>query len=883
MAAPENLPPIPQLDSTGLFPYGFTEPPPRPAFIPNTMPNEGQNHSRDNHGVLSQPPPPPSAPAPPPDNAIPVIPQTQHQPGDPPGGEDPQNSSDHERRSQSGDGSSSDREDSEEEEEPHIRWRPMEEDTTAPCEDELKFIEAKGEHSALDHTHWEKETFFDLDDPEVRPGESGRIAWLVEHFNGTQENPNKEYIMRSPTVSIGGYDWRIKFYPKGNDTEHLSAYVENVSMQSPEFEESEDFVQPPLPFLNSDKLKKRRSVAVQLSIIIYNPAEPRVHEHHSDAHQFTKSDSDYGWTHFSRHPRSHFPYRMHGQRQAILRNDKLAFSAYIRVVNDPTGCLWEHGTQPYEDSSAVTGLRPFTSQLPMFAAEIPLLHFAPFRDFVYRCKDATRIVHWYQVMLWKMLSRTRSKHYGEPVSDCVQSDTIAWLAHSARHLRKETDPGIVEDLIGPFDAASGSAIGGNRLRTKTIGSVQAALDAHLTYIATPALLSLELERHEFEKEQRKWVKLTNKVEMQNKIEVGGKCYTLFAFATHCGDLESNRYNVYVRPNGLGSMWYGYLSGSVTCLTHKQAVDKHSGCDDPTEAYRQMQYPGSRGFRRFGDEQEVAHVVMYVRDDCAFSAFAMPVEEAWDVPDSVRKDKSPPKEEESRPPAASNPEQVADPEQGPPQQPENERKNSFDEGFATPNGWLMDGEDVIMSDADDDSIYTNEGLADSKASPDEPTSYATLDFLGREYYKGGMLNHEYQGEGHLISMNGNQYTGKFRAGTFNGHGKMVYASNGNIYEGEWLDGQQHGSGKLTEASTGNVFEGSWKNGKKTGKFVLQGTVTDEDKGCCSICYDKEISTAFYDCGHVVACKECAHSVENCPVCRKRVLARLELFGVKMSFE
>ena len=142
---------------------------------------------------------------------------------------------------------------------------------------------------------------------------------------------------------------------------------------------------------------------------------------------------------------------------------------------------------------------------------------------------------------------------------------------------------------------------------------------------------------------------------------------------------------------------------------------------------------------------------------------------------------------------------------------------------------------------------------------------------------------YHGEGHLIAMNGDEYIGAFLAGLKSGQGKIIYAHTGNTYEGQWAEDQHHGQGILTEAKTGNVFEGGWKHGKKSGQFVLKGTVTDEDKGCCSICYDKEINTAFYDCGHVVACRECANKIDQCPICRRRVVARLELFGVKMTFD
>ncbi|KAK5096758.1 hypothetical protein LTR16_007334, partial [Cryomyces antarcticus] len=113
-----------------------------------------------------------------------------------------------------------------------LKWRPIHEDTSGPDEDELKYLDRSGEKSALDHAHWEKVTFFDLHDPEHQPGDSGRIDWTIENYNGTKDHPNKELLMRSPTVRVGGHDWQIKFYPRGNDSEYLSIYVECVSLVS---------------------------------------------------------------------------------------------------------------------------------------------------------------------------------------------------------------------------------------------------------------------------------------------------------------------------------------------------------------------------------------------------------------------------------------------------------------------------------------------------------------------------------------------------------------------------------------------------------------------------------------------------------------------------
>ena len=796
--------------------------------------------------------------------------------------------------SEPSDSSGSERLESEEEDEqqqPGIPWQPIEEDKSEPCEDELTYISSKDEHSALDYGYWHKKTFFDPEDPEIVPGDSGRIDWLVEHFNGTKENPNKECMMRSPVVRIGAYDWRIKFYPKGNNTDYLSVYLECVTMQSPDFEEEVDFAHPPLPFVaDMEKNKKRRCVACQLSVVMYNPAEPRVYEYQTDAHQFTKRLPDYGWTRFTRYSRRDFAFRGHGQRQAILRNDKLAFSAYIRIVEDPTGCLWSHGTDPFDDSVALTGLRPFSPQMPWLAAQLPLLHFAPFRDFIARCRD-TKIVFWFQTLLWKMMSRKRSAYYSEP-DDCVQSDTIAWLKYAVRHLKRETNSDVVTQLVGSLDPMQGAAVNGNRLKTKNAASIQAAVDSHPNAMEKPVLLTLELERQEFDRKERKWNKLTNKVDVEDKITVAGTSYTLFAFATHCEDLESNKFHLYIRPNGPTKAWYAYTNGSVTCLTRKQSVDKYCGFDQRSEPHKIRRHissrvdPTFRGLPRSEDRNEVAHVVMYMRDDCAFATSASPKEEAWTVPENVRLGVPPKYDEVQEPPPPTGVyerfAESADEEERQQQRSEEEsaRRRSFDcdAGYATPNCWQMDGDDVIMSDASDDS-----SCEDAQVSADEELTTQTIDHLGREYYQGQMLGSKYQGQGHLITMNGDEYTGQFENGLKSGVGKMTYGATGNIYEGDWADGAHHGHGILTEAATGNVFEGGWKNGKKHGEFVLKGTVTDEDKGCCSICYDKDINTAFYDCGHVVACKECAHKIELCPVCRKRVLARLELFGVKMTFE
>ena len=109
----------------------------------------------------------------------------------------------------------------------HPYWAHFKPDTSVPDENEISAIEEGEEHSGTDHEYWEKSTFEPLDDPEYVASDGGRISWRVEGNHGTPEMPNREEIMRSPSVLIGGLYWNIKYYPRGNDgTDYMSVYIE---------------------------------------------------------------------------------------------------------------------------------------------------------------------------------------------------------------------------------------------------------------------------------------------------------------------------------------------------------------------------------------------------------------------------------------------------------------------------------------------------------------------------------------------------------------------------------------------------------------------------------------------------------------------------------
>jgi hypothetical protein len=909
MATPPPHPQLPSIQAFQPLADATFPPPPFPTFD-HSMPESptGGSAMELSHSTMIAPPPPASAfreelldgAADRRDPPAATAPQTQpedHEGEDGSGGEDDEEDDDDDVDDEDGD------------QEGPFRWHPINEDRSLPCDDELKYIESKEEHSAVDHEYWERQTFFELKDPELVPGESGRIEWTVEHFNGTKEKPNKELIMRSPIARIGGYDWQIKFYPRGNRTDYLSVYLENVTMLNDEYKDRAELSSPALPVLaGSPRRTQRNSVAAQVSVVMYNPNEPRVHESKTDAHQYHKKAADFGWKYFTRSGRYDFPCRIHGQRQSILRDDKLAFTAYIRIVNDPTGCMWDTGFPGTEHSIDATGLRPFDTLSAQIAALVPLLHLRPFRDFLYKHKSDSSLFTLLQTCLDKMLSRRlKRKHfkYSTLPEGC---DVVNVLQSIGERLRAECHPEVhseFDELFASFNPCH-VPVCDNRLPTKEFSSIREAKKTRASD-KTPVVLTMELERQTFNKSKRKWEKLTNSIAIDDYIAHNGVSYSLYAFVKHLGPLGTGNYTPLVRPGGPGSKWYAYESGQVRCQTQKQAMGEDVKRNIPRNG---VEYPYHRPLSvDLVNSEATPYLVFYLRnDEYAAYAFGLPAEEQWEIPETVRK----PRRALDSSDGAENPNKPA---QGPsksdsptaevidfaPAANGGARPND-DRPPADPDHDTMDGDDIVMSDVEEDGsrtpVHMNAALEGTTngltverreyrdlPEASEATELITVNFFSGEYYRGFALRKSklYHGEGHLIYTNGDEYKGLFANGLPSGTGTMIYATTGNTYSGDWLEGRHHGQGTYTELVTGNVFEGGFKEGKRSGSFVLRGTVTDEDKGLCQICYCRSMTTAFYECGHVLACKECAAQIENCPVCRKRVLARLELYGVKVSME
>ncbi|KAK2749579.1 hypothetical protein FQN55_003279 [Onygenales sp. PD_40] len=624
----------------------------------------------------------------------------------------------------------------------HAYWAEYEEDTSSPDEAELKEIESSsdGDYSALDYDYWEKSFYRDVDDPEYKPAEKARLTWKFKGVRGTKENPNRATIMRSPAAYIGGIYWTIKFFPRGNNVSSLSIYIEcsptpppqdkdipatefkvvkgppsavlseltpdiDISLPatadssnsesapapvSPDNEKQEalgeattdststepaaaEADQPPTPEANRDW-----RVSAQIGVILYNPDEPRTTYMQSSCHQFNSHNVDWGWTTFHG-PWEDIHKRTRLQRQALLRNDTLAFDAYIRIFDDPTQSLWWHSseTEPIWDSLSLTGYRPMGDSMvnhsPEVAGLVSWLLLAPFREIVQSVDILEHLTNpnvkpkplceALQKFLWAL--RNQNKSYLSVDTDAVtqtlrnlhefSGDVTGFWERVRRSLELELDgTDALEKLSNMFDGQtankaitglpeppttinhfkgdfnSGIRVRADIAKNRVESAVKQYLGEKPGKWSLPAVLHVELARQRFDRPSHQWNMLYDRVGLDEELDLSdsvvetetGK-YSLYGFVVHKGKRTSGQFYSILRPGGPGSRWLAFEDASenkVECLTRKVAIDDHEGIN--VDEFKVDHRSG----------RDVAVIVMYVRNDVLPQYLTGKIE-SWEVPEA----------------------------------------------------------------------------------------------------------------------------------------------------------------------------------------------------------------------------------------------------------
>ncbi|KMP03494.1 hypothetical protein DIZ76_013124 [Coccidioides immitis] len=616
------------------------------------------------------------------------------------------------------------------EEEPAY-WADIVEDTSVPDEAELKEIESAGaDCSTYEYDYWEKTFYRSLDDPEYRASEKARLTWKIKGVRGTKEKPNRATIMRSPAAYVGGYYWTIKFFPRGNSVSSLSIYVEcsatppepdkeipqtefkvlkgapdaDLSKLAPAVElslpatvetkkprskqaSSKDEAQTgetevennensgrSTPAETKEEEKKDWRVSAQIGVILYNPNEPRTGWMQSSSHQFNPHNVDWGWTHFHG-PWDQIHKRHHGQRQALLRDDTLAFDAYIQIFDDPTQSLWWHASdsEPVWDSFSLTGYRPWGDPMVNHRHEVAglvtWLMMASFRDVIQSVDILEHLTNpnvkprplcdALQRLLWSLRPQSglstsfidtdqvtttlRNLHeFSGDVTDFWErlrrtlelelagTDAIDKLAKIFDSPRIENTADGVGDSVS-VNHIPREANGGIRVSAAKANSIQQAaknyLDGKPGKWSLPSVFHVELVRQTFDKSTRQWNMLYDRVNLDETLDLSeclvdgqvGK-YSLYGLVVHKGSRSSGRFYSILRPGGPNTRWLAFEDASdnkIECLTKKAALEAHEGVD--ASNLKKIDKSGA----------DVAVVVVYIRDDM-ISQYLTGKLEPWQV-------------------------------------------------------------------------------------------------------------------------------------------------------------------------------------------------------------------------------------------------------------
>ncbi|CEN60663.1 Putative MATH and UCH domain protein, putaitve (AFU_orthologue; AFUA_5G01750) [Aspergillus calidoustus] len=522
--------------------------------------------------------------------------------------------------------------------------------------------------------------------------------------------------MRSPPAFVGGYWWTIKFFPRGNNVGSLSAYIEcsstppkpDSTLPETEFkvlrgpaDAKLDASTPDLdmkfartedPDAWSEAFKSQYPaaanaseaatpetwrVSAQIGVIVYNPDEPRTGFMQSSCHQFNPHNLDWGWTNFHG-PWDQIHRRQRGQHQALLRNDTLAFDAYIQIFDDPTRSLWWHPSDAEQtwDSLGLTGYRPLGDSVINHSADVAglatWLHIAPFCKIIQNANVLEHLSNCdvkpkplcdaLQKFLWKLRQRSQSLDFVDTDNITTtlrnlhegSSDVCEFWERLRRSLELElAGTNAVKELAELFDSPSLDSLQPGDTQQDTIHTIpkdfnsrifvpadqaKTTAEAFNWYLgakpgkwALPPVLHLELGRQTLDKVARQWRLLYNRVDLDEELDLSqhlvegqsGK-YVLYGYIVHRGRRTSGKFFSILRPGGPGTKWLAFDDGSdnrVECLTRKTALGPHLGLEDTETPDHKTGH-------------DVAIAVMYIRSDVVKDYLPGP-QGPWEVSEELK--------------------------------------------------------------------------------------------------------------------------------------------------------------------------------------------------------------------------------------------------------
>ncbi|XP_020097199.1 ubiquitin carboxyl-terminal hydrolase 12-like isoform X2 [Ananas comosus] len=440
---------------------------------------------------------------------------------------------------------------------------------------------------------------------------STSFTWTIENFS--RLNVKKHY---SDIFIDGGYKWRVLIFPKGNNVDHLSMYLDVA---------------------DSATLPYGWSRCAQFSLAVINQIQNRLTIRKDTQHQFNARESDWGFTSFM--PLSD----LYDPSRGYLLNDTLVVEAEVavrRVIDywtydsrKETGYvgLKNQGATCYMNSLLQTlyhipYFRKAVYHMPTTENDIPsgsiplalqsLFYKLQYSDTSVSTKELTKSFGWdtYDSFMQhdaQELNRVLCEKLEDKMKGTVVEGTIQQLfeGHNINYIecinvdykssRKESFYDLQLDVKGCRDVYASfdkyveveRLEGDNKYHAEQYGLQDARKG--VLFIDFPPVLQLQLKRFEYDFMRDTMVKINDRYEFPLQLDLdrdNGKylspdadrtvrnVYTLHSVLVHSGGVHGGHYYAFIRPT-LSDQWFKFDDERVTKEDTKRALEEQYGGEE----------------------------------------------------------------------------------------------------------------------------------------------------------------------------------------------------------------------------------------------------------------------------------------------------------------
>ncbi|XP_061352582.1 ubiquitin C-terminal hydrolase 12-like isoform X2 [Gastrolobium bilobum] len=455
------------------------------------------------------------------------------------------------------------------------------------------------------------ETANTVESQPVEDPPSSRFTWRIDNFS--RLNTKKLY---SEIFVVGGFKWRVLIFPKGNNVDYLSMYLDVADSAS-------------LPY--------GWSRYAQFSVAVVNQIHNKYSVRKDTQHQFNARESDWGFTSFMPLGELYDPSR------GYLVNDTLLVEAEVlvrRIVDywaydskKETGYvgLKNQGATCYMNSLLQTLYHiPYfrkavyhmpTTENDMPTGSIPLalqslFYKLQYSDTSVATKELTKSFGWdtydsfmqhdVQELNRVLCEKLEDKMKGTVVEGTIQKlfeghhmNYIECINVDYKSTRKESFYDLQLDVKGCRDVYASfdkyveveRLEGDNKYHAEQYGLQDAKKG--VLFIDFPPVLQLQLKRFEYDFMRDTMVKINDRYEFPLQLDLdrdNGKylspdadrsvrnLYTLHSVLVHSGGVHGGHYYAFIRPT-LSEQWYKFDDERVTKEDNKRALEEQYGGEE----------------------------------------------------------------------------------------------------------------------------------------------------------------------------------------------------------------------------------------------------------------------------------------------------------------